>query len=166
MDYPAPWEFFPMEDFTSASPRNPGELGVEVLAQVRPNGRILDHYRVTIGGSRILDINIGMQAILNTQPASTWRLKFQTWPADIELRRNMTTSSWKNLNEIVAANDGQITNAEGDPVPQDEAVEALKGSPAAYRFAIIVGEDERLQLQLQMMPASAATLMGKPAFRG
>jgi hypothetical protein len=43
-----------MEEFASAAPRNPGELGVEVLAQIRPNGRILDHFRVTLGGSKFL----------------------------------------------------------------------------------------------------------------
>jgi hypothetical protein len=48
----------------------------------------------------------------------------------------------------------------------EDANEVLKDVQLAYCFAIVVAEDERLQLQLQMMPASAATLMGKPTFRG
>jgi hypothetical protein len=42
----------------------------------------------------------------------------------------------------------------------------LKEKGIAYMFATMVGADERLMLQLQMLPASAATLMGRPTFRG
>jgi hypothetical protein len=65
-----------MEDFASAGPLNPRDLGVEVLAEVRPNGRILDHFRVTIGGSKILDVNVGLANVLNVPALWNWRLKF------------------------------------------------------------------------------------------
>jgi hypothetical protein len=166
MDFPVQWDFFPSEDFSTAVPRNPGELGVEVLAQARPNGRVLDHFRVTLGGSRILDINTSLARVINGQPAATWKLKFQTWPGDLEIRRNMTTSAWYDLHDLVAAKDGQLLDQDGKEVAHEEAMAALKEHAVAYRYAVIVGEDERLQLQLQAMPATAATLMGKPSFRG
>ena len=64
MDFPPDWEAMGAEDFTTAGPRNAGPCGMELLAQVRPNGRILDHYRVTLGGSRILDINCKLSELL------------------------------------------------------------------------------------------------------
>jgi hypothetical protein len=78
MDYPPNWEFFPMEEFVAAAPRNPGKLGLEVLAQIRPSGRILDHFHVTLGGSKILDINVKLAEVLAGENFKTWRLQFQT----------------------------------------------------------------------------------------
>jgi hypothetical protein len=37
---------------------------------------------------------------------------------------------------------------------------------AAFRFIVIVGRDQRLQLAVQGLPASAEQLLGKPALRG
>jgi hypothetical protein len=40
------------------------------------------------------------------------------------------------------------------------------GAGAAVCFAVTVGEDLTVNLQLQGLPAPANTLMGKPAYRG
>ena len=42
------------EDFELATARDPGILGVELMAQVRPNGCIMDHFRLALGGSHII----------------------------------------------------------------------------------------------------------------
>jgi hypothetical protein len=105
MDFPAQWEFFQMEEFSSAAPRNPGELGVEVLAQIRPNGRILDHFRVTLGGSKILNVDVSLAKVLAGDETKSWRLRFQVWPKDLEIRRNMTTTIWLDVHDLVAANE-------------------------------------------------------------
>ena len=56
MDFPPEeWVVFSLEEFTLAQPRNPGALGAEVMAQVRANGRITDHWRVALGGSEVLE---------------------------------------------------------------------------------------------------------------
>jgi len=41
-----------------------------------------------------------------------------------------------------------------------------RGRQAAVRFAVDIGEDSCMQLQLHGLPASADTLSGKPTFRG
>ena len=43
MEFPPDWEVMAADDFTTARPRNAGLCSMELLAQVRPNGRILDH---------------------------------------------------------------------------------------------------------------------------
>ena len=35
---PTDWEVFPVEDFELAVPRDPGMLGMEIMAQARGNG--------------------------------------------------------------------------------------------------------------------------------
>jgi hypothetical protein len=57
MNFPPEEEVFGAEQFETAAPREAGELGLELMAQVRPNGRILDHFRVTLGGSKIIDVS-------------------------------------------------------------------------------------------------------------
>ena len=91
-----------MADFTTASPRNAGDYGMELLAQVRPNGRILDHYRITLGGSKILDVNCQLSALLLAPATSRISLKYSVWPRDVEIRRNMTTAKWADIYELLA----------------------------------------------------------------
>ena len=53
-------------------------------------------------------------------------------------------------------------------VPYESVVEMLeqRGKQAAVRFAVVIGEDTKMQLQLHALPASADSLAGKPTFRG
>ena len=157
-----------MADFATACTRNAGELGMELLAQVRPNGRVLDHYRISMGGSRIIDVNAPMSLILAKQRASGLRFRYQVWPKDVTIRRNMTTSLWANVYDLLSARAASVTQEDGTQVPTEVLLEEMKEakSDAAIRFAVVIGEDSRMQLQLQSLPSTAATLMGKPAFRG
>ena len=61
---PAHWAVFPAEDFETACPRLPGTLGVELMAQVRPNGRVMDHWRLAIGGSSNLTITLDLAYLI------------------------------------------------------------------------------------------------------
>jgi len=168
MEFPGIWDVFPMDDYLTAGPRNAGQLGMELLAQVRPNGRVLDHYRITLGGSRILDVDVSLASLLLVPRASPWKLKFQTWPRDVAIRRNMSTSLWMDVVSTVAARSATVVDADGQPVPYEAALQVLeeRGKQAAVRFAVVIGEDSRMQLQLHGLPASADTLSGKPTFRG
>jgi hypothetical protein len=166
---PEVWDVFPGEDFNSAAPHAAGALNMELLVQARPNGRMLDHYRVSLSGSRILDARFALAKVLSFPAAANWRCRMQTWPKDVDLRRNMMTTGWKDLATLIASKDVVITLAEADDLVSDEIVQRAiqeSGAGAAVRFAVTVGEDHTVNLQLQGLPAPANTLMGKPAFRG
>ena len=168
MNFPAVWEIFPVENFGTATPRNPGVLGMELCAQVRPNGRILDHFRVTLGGSRILDVNFPMASLLLVPKAADWRFRFQIWARDIDIRRNMTTSAWYDTKEMLAAREATVVDAGNEIIPQETVLEALdtSGKMAAFRYAVVIGEDQRMKLAVIGLPAAADTLRGKPLHRG
>jgi hypothetical protein len=51
---PKAWDVFPAEQFDTALPRDPGELGMELLVQMRDNGRIQDHFRIALSGTKLL----------------------------------------------------------------------------------------------------------------
>jgi hypothetical protein len=38
MEFPASWNVFPAEDFSTAEARSPGVAGMELMVQMRPNG--------------------------------------------------------------------------------------------------------------------------------
>ena len=40
---PSNWDIFPVEEFTTAAPRVNSDCSVELMAIVRPNGRVMDH---------------------------------------------------------------------------------------------------------------------------
>jgi hypothetical protein len=60
---PKAWDVFPAEQIVTAAPRDPGELGMELLVQMRDNGRIQDHFRIAIGGTRLLKALLSMLKI-------------------------------------------------------------------------------------------------------
>jgi hypothetical protein len=172
MEFPAKWECFEAEQFSSAQPRSAGELGMELLVQVRPNGRMLDHFRIALGGSRVLDVNAAMADLLQIPSAKHWRLRMLICPRDIEVKRNMISSAWMDVKTLVAAKAAQMVVAGDDGEEAGLAHATVVGEMdeaevgAAIRFAVIIGGDQRLYLALQGLPATADYLMGRPAFRG
>ncbi len=48
MEFPGRWDVFPMEEYATAIARSPGKAGMEIMAQARANGRLVDHFKVTV----------------------------------------------------------------------------------------------------------------------
>jgi hypothetical protein len=166
---PEEWGVFPAEEFNTAAPRASGQLYMELMIQVRPNGRMLDHCRLGLGGSSVVDARFELARLFSFPAASRWAVRYQVWPKDIDLRRNMASTGWKDLTTMVASHDAVVIDRDsGEPVASEIVLDAIKasGSGASVRFAVIVGEDQSVHLQLQGLPAAANVLMGKPAFRG
>jgi hypothetical protein len=64
MEFPvSEWFHFPAEEFETVGPRSNADLCAEIMAQARPNGRIMDHWRIALGGSTILETRIELANI-------------------------------------------------------------------------------------------------------
>jgi hypothetical protein len=167
MEYPpSSWQVFEADLFATAQPRSPGELGAELCVQARPNGRMLDHFRITLGRNRILDVNFAMAKVLQIPQVATWRFKMQQWPRDVVVRRNMTTTEWVNMEALISAKNASVYD--GDEIlDHAEVVADLRRAEAqvALRFGVVVGSDHHLQLMLQALPLSTEALLSKPTFR-
>ena len=173
MEFPPDNYFiFPAEHFENAVPRINGDYTVEILAQVLPNGRVMDHWQAVLGGSKALEAEVNL---LDVVPAAAglpkWRLTYQQWPRDVIIRRNMTTSGWLDLLTLLTANEVGIMSETGENVVNATVVEALSNLPgkatisASCRWAICVGEASKLKLELQCIPCPANLLAGKPIFK-
>ena len=172
MDFPPEeWVIFPAEEFALAQPRNPGVLGAEIMAQVRANGRITDHWRVALGGTEVLEASFPLSTLL---PAASslpdWIVSYQQFPRDVNIRRNMVCSEWADALALLASHEFTVADAEGEPVDLQRVNRAVKELPAkqnpgaSIRWGVTVSAAGQLELQLQALPSSPNNLGCKPIF--
>ena len=172
MEFPPIWDFFPAEDFTLAAPRDPGERGMEMMVQVRANGRMLDHFQITVGGSAMLETTVKLADILPIEGLPEWSLRFSCWPRDVAIRRNMATSTWLDIRDQLAANDIKLIGALNEELASNELLEKLADvadrltCSAVTRWGVTVGDDGKIWLQLQAIPSPATSYASKPAWKG
>ena len=183
MDFPAEWVVLGADDFDLATPVDPGRLGMDLMVQVRPNGRIMDHFRVALGGSGLIEASFNTRDVFANQTVPEMEIRWQIWPRDIAIRRNMASSEWIDLVELIDANDAlayirvdsAAASGSNQPAetPGNEALLAfLTCLPergrcgAALRWTVAPGPCGSLELNLECLPASAAVIGGKPTLRG
>ena len=175
MDFPPDWEVEVADDFdlAVATLATSGDaVAVELLAQLRPTGRILDNFRLAINGSRILEAELDLASMLPSNTFTGFKLKYQHWPRDVAIRRNMTTSCWIDVPDLIAANNATVLDPNGAGIPNNEFRRILDELPddgpesCAIRWAVAVGEDSLLKLQIQSLPSDAASLNGRPITKG
>jgi hypothetical protein len=175
MDFPPDWLVEPLDDFdvAVATLANSGDtLAIQLLAQLRPTGRILDNFRLVINSPEILEVELNLQHLLPVEALRGHKESFQYWPRDIGIRRNLTTSGWQDVPDMVASNNATVLDADGAGIPPGEFRRLLDELPdngpetCAIRWAVAVGEDGLLKLQVQSLPADAASLNGKPLTKG
>lgn len=171
MEFPGRWDVFPMEEYSTAIARCPGKAGIEVMAQARANGRLIDHFKVTINGSEVLNVNFPLSAVFSVADMPDWRIQWDIWPRDIPIRRNMSSSNWADLYSGILSNEIFVFDDKG-PVPKDK-IEGFfqqgKGKltlHAAFRWAVGISDDLRMMVGLYALPASLTTLEGNPVFKG
>ncbi len=132
----------------------------------------MDHFRIAVGGSSLLEVNKPLSSIIPAVALDRYKLKYQFWARDIAIRRNMTTGKWLDVTTIIESNMATLTDPSGNEVAQDvvleelEAVEDGQIRDAAIRYAVVIGPDQRMALEVQSLPASANVLNGKPSFVG
>jgi hypothetical protein len=173
-EYPPEWAIFPKDDFALACPRDPDELGAELMVIARPTGRLQDHFRVAIGGSKPLQALFSTKDVFTTALMPEASLQLNVRPAEVKIRRNQTTSEWHDVTSKLKARDilayRQLdTEDEDDTEDLLELIEQLADKEevsASYRWAVGVTTGLKLELVLQRLPASAKHLNSKPIFKG
>jgi hypothetical protein len=170
---PDDWTVLEAATFNNAEARDPGVLGFELLVQVRGNGRMQDHSRIAIGGSQQLDVPILFSEVYSDPgPLSGATLRYQVWPRDIEIRRNMTTTAWMDVRALIERRDVIVEDAEGSFITADEACKMLdrvdkkREQGGCIRWAVVVAYDQRLRLDCQSLPGRGEVVSGKPILSG
>ena len=114
------------------------------------------------------DVNCRLAELLLCPATAELRFKYSVWPRDVDIKRNMSTSAWSDVYDLLASKRASVVDGENQLIPSDRLLEDIKeaGNMAAVPFAVVAGEDAKMQLQLQCLPGSANTLIGKPLLRG
>jgi len=175
MDFsPDEWNIFGADDFELAEPRDPGVHGVEVMAQVRNTGRILDHFRLALGGSALLEAKFLLKHIMSSDRIPNIEIGYRIWPRDVKPRRNMTTTEWVDIRDLLAKRDVTLTdldkNEEVEAANVLAGLDEIGGGPGklsgSIRWGVCAGPDRRINLHLMALPSPLSTFSGKPVFRG
>ena len=144
---------------------------MELLAQIRPNGRIQDHFNIVLGGRKALDVEASFGMLYASEKYRSYKLKMQTWPRDIVIQRNSTTSHWKNVQDLLSERNASVCDAEGNTVPTEVVIKVLNdeftpsGVAASVRWAVVRGDDKRMRLDLTALPASEAIIAARPVLK-
>jgi len=171
MEFPADWAVLPKADFELASPRITGELTMELHAELRPSGRVLDAFRVSLAGTATLIVDVEVYKLLPIDSFKGWSFRGDFRPSDIVIRKNLTTSAWLDGPAFISRRESTILDDSGAGIPPAEFLRSLSGiddQPDSFsvRWAVTAGEDGRMKLQLHSLPASAVFITGKPLLKG
>ncbi len=166
MEFPGRWDVFAMEEFSTAIARSPGECGHEILAQAKENGRLIDHFKMT------LNVSFSTADIFTVSKHP--RLEVPVDPAchrDILLRRNIGSSTLSDLYTGILSNEITVFDKNG-PVPKEKVEDFFKQGKdklvlhAAGRWAASIDEDQRSMMGLHSLPASTSHTAGwKPCLQ-
>ena len=142
------------------------------MVQVRANGRLLDHFRITLGGTSLVSSKFSLASVMSLPEVPDWNIVIVAWPRDITIRRNMATSPWLDIKDLISSKDARIETPEGVAVDSkqfldysDSITDKMVNS-ASIRWCVCVGDDIRPSLALMALPAPASTFSGKPLFKG
>jgi hypothetical protein len=58
----------------TAIARSPWKAGIEVMAQARANWRLIDHFKVTVNRSEVLNVNFPLSALFSVADLPRFRL--------------------------------------------------------------------------------------------
>ena len=159
----------PANQFLHAPTTIVGSLNVDLKAQLRSSGRIIDASRVVLGGAEIIQVDFHLYSVIPNAIFAGWRIRYQLWPRDILIRRNMASSEWADIEAMAAGRDVEILDRDGAFVPQGEFLATLARidppNAGSTRWAVTTSDASTIQLQLQGLPASAPTLLSKPMLR-
>jgi hypothetical protein len=144
MELPANWGVLDITDFNTAMPTVPEEYTVELLAELRNTGRILDGFRFLLDDSKVLEAYVNFHKILQVGKLQGMQAYIQSWPRNIKIRRNMLSTAWVSITDDITSNDVD-ENSTG--VPAGSVMRILERLPgdspvnASTRWAIAIGAD-------------------------
>lgn len=159
----------PMAEYLYSPSLIPGAKTAELHVQLRSTGRILDGSHIVLGGSEIIQVDCSVFSIVPNPHFKNWQLKFQLWPRDVAIRRNLATSSWTDFEALVAAREVEIFDRDGAQISNNEFLTILNQlqlpNAGSTRWAVIAADDGEIKLQLQSLPGSVTLLNSKPLLR-
>ena len=125
-----------------------------------------------MGGTGLISSKFDLSSVMSLPEVPDWKIVIATWPRDIGIRRNMASSPWADIRDLISSNDARVETPEGNVVDSklfldySDSIADKMVSSASIRWSVCVGDDFRPSLVLMALPAPASTFTGKPLFKG
>jgi hypothetical protein len=74
-------------------------LAANVLIHVDEEAKIRGNYRIVLGGSETLKVDVPAKDVIFMGGSDNYRFLMEVWPRDIRIRENMMSSEWFDLEE-------------------------------------------------------------------
>jgi hypothetical protein len=132
MDFPSEdWVYNDLDEFDTSPTNMKGDYMYthELYGQLRPTGRMLDHFRCILGGSKHLEINASLIDMIPNECFRVWRYRTQKGPSEVVIRRNMFSTAWVETPTTLLFNEATVYNAADLGVANDVFMGMLEDLP-------------------------------------
>jgi hypothetical protein len=148
-----------MPGFNVDEAPNDASYTAELFATVRSNGRILDDFKCVLGGTDCLEAEFNMAKIVEDPTLGSHSIQIQRWPRDLDLRKGLLSGLWKDVSSLVSSRDASVVDKEGAGVTANEFLRLMEQckAHAAARRAVVLADNEKLALQLQLTTTAAVS---------
>jgi hypothetical protein len=171
---PANWEVRFLQDMdTFTAEPNGSKLSLAALLAVKPAGAMEGNFRLTLTGTEDVSIRLAVTDFIPHRAMEPFTVVGQFHPGEqIQMLPNSTTSGWVDFRELVAAQDVDVYDEQGElasealltAMDQHRSGKATLG--ASWRWMTAVADNGlNLELQLQALPCSPANLAASPVLR-
>jgi hypothetical protein len=167
--FPFDWQIFPSSDFNSmelAVTQDTG-LGARPYLLLNPDGSAAGNFRIAFSGTTLFGKVTPITQLIPEIPEnlSTLHISYFSRGAGAEPPVNALSTPWTDLEDLLRQNLATTTDGAGNTVPDMELLAFLACQPAdktglgaSFRWAIGVGQDKLLRLEMQALPARARYL--------
>ena len=104
-EFPPEWEVYGMEEYDrfGTAPLADAGIVVTLCIQVTPAGRAINHFKLTLSGSILLDVNLPLSTLLVLPPPhNEYLFHFQVALQAAAPREDLTTSDWLNFETLLS----------------------------------------------------------------
>ncbi len=70
----------------------------------------MNSFRVFLRGCEMLTVKLSLANIIPNPDLASYKLIYQTFPTNIEVRKNLTSTLYMDLMDLIGSNDILITN--------------------------------------------------------
>jgi hypothetical protein len=171
---PADWEVRYLQDMETytAEPNN-CKLTLAALLAVKPAGPMEGSFRFVLAGTEDLVVKLPVISFIPHKAMEEFYVVSQFQPgAQIIVQPNSAASTWVDFCDLVAAQDVEVHDEAGELASEyflnamDRNKSGRNPLGASWRWMIAVADNgQTLELQLQALPCSAATLGAYPVLR-
>ncbi len=95
------WVYNDLDEFDTTPTNMRGDYTLELYAQLRPTGRMLDHFRAVLSGTKLLEINVSLMDMIPNNRFRGSHYRTQKHPSEVFIGRKESFETGMNADPRV-----------------------------------------------------------------